>query len=542
MPIALEHGGGTAVDEAVEQVRADYDAAPYESHAYPESAPDRLAAIAHLLGLDTHEVSTARVVEIGCAAGGNLIPFAAEHPQARALGIDLSPVQIEQGREFVDAMGLDNLELVIGDIASMDLAPLGQFDFVICHGVYSWVPEHVQQAILPAIRSLLAPEGVAYISYNVYPGWKSKEIVRDAMMLFGGELQTPEQKVSHARGLIELLDDVAPDNGVLATALKNYKAFGGKADDYYLLHEELETFNLPCYFLEMLERAEEHQLAYLAEARPQVMFAGNYGDKVSEKLLKESGHSQVLLEQYLDFVVNRAFRQTLLVHGERVSGIRYQLDRSRWGRMHFAARMPPVDGVTRLDDSPQQYGPAGEPPLVAADPVVKAALDEFSARWPWTLSRQDLTDAVQARIGSVGADDTELEKRIDDLLEYLIFRGQALYRLTPVVPESGASPTMPRLFEPARRMAELTRDETNASTFNRWHETVFPDPVDRYLLPLLDGTRDRDALVDALLKVARKGLIFFQHEGKRVTNRAALRASLAEHIDALPQRLAELKL
>jgi len=530
------------VDEAVEQVRADYDAAPYESHAYPESAPGRLAAIAHLLGLDTPEVSRARIVEIGCAAGGNLIPFAVEHPRAHAVGIDLSPVQIEQGRLLVEAMGLDNLDLVTGDIASMDLAPLGQFDFVICHGVYSWVPEHVQKAILPAIRSLLAPKGVAYVSYNVYPGWKSKEIVRDAMTLFGAELKTPQQKVSHARGVVELLDDVAPDGGVLATALSDYKAFGGKADDYYLLHEELETFNLPCYFLELLERAGGHGLAYLAEARPQVMFAGNYGDKVSERLLKESGHSQVLMEQYLDFVVNRTFRQTLLVHGKRVKHIRYQLDRKRWGRLYFAAQMQPAGGPSRLDDSPQEYGAPGDLTLVTDDPVVKAGLDAFTARWPWTLTRQELTDTVAARIASAGADDTELEKRIDDLLEYLIFRGQVHYRLAAVAPEPAACSAMLRLPEPIRRMAELTRGAAEAATFNRWHETVFPTPVDRYLLPLLDGTRGRDALVDALLDVAREGLIWFQRNGKRVADEAELREALAEHVDAMPQRLAELKL
>jgi methyltransferase-like protein/2-polyprenyl-3-methyl-5-hydroxy-6-metoxy-1,4-benzoquinol methylase len=530
------------VDEAVERVRADYDAAPYESHAYPESAPGRLAAIAHLLGLDTPEVSRARVVEIGCAAGGNLIPFAAEYREAHAVGIDLSRVQIERGRLLVDGMGLDNLELMVGDIASMDLAPLGKFDFVICHGVYSWVPEHVQNAILPAVRALLAPDGVAYVSYNVYPGWKNKEIVRDAMMLFGAEQTTPDQKVSAARSVIEFLGDVAPKGGVLATALGDYRAFGGKADDYYLLHEELEAYNLPCYFLEFLERAGGHGLAYLAEARPQVMFAGNYGAEVSEKLLKKYGHSQVLMEQHLDFVVNRTFRQTLLVHGERVPRIRYQLDRNRWESVHFAAELPVADGATRLDQTPQEYGAPGEPTLVTDDPIVKAALDALKSRWPWTLTRQELTDTVRARIRCAGVDGTELEKRIDDLLEYLIFRGQALYRLGPVAPQPGCSPGMPRLFEPTRRMAELTRGAAEATTFNRWHETVFLGPVDRYLLPLLDGSRDRDALVDALLAVAREGLIFFQHDGERVADEATLREALAEHVDALPQRLAELKL
>ena len=111
------------------------------------------------------------------------------------MGIDLSDVQIGHGRVRVQAMGLDNVELLVGDIARMDLAPLGQFDFIIAHGVYSWVPDNVQDALLAAIRRLLAPTGVAYLSYNVYPGWKVKEVMRDAMMLASGASTTPDEKV-----------------------------------------------------------------------------------------------------------------------------------------------------------------------------------------------------------------------------------------------------------------------------------------------------------------------------------------------------------
>jgi SAM-dependent methyltransferase len=249
------------VDEAVDRLGADYDAAPYDSHAFPQSAPGQLAAIAYLFGLDTPEVSTARVLEIGCASGGNLIPFAATHPGARAVGIDLSPVQIGEGRRRAQALGLGNLELVQGDIARMDLAALGQFDFVISHGVYSWVPENVQEAILAAFHTLMVPEGVGYLSYNVYPGWKAKEIVRDAMLLRGGGRGTPVERVGYARGMIDFLQEVAPADSVLARALADYKAIAAKSKDYYLLHEELETFNAPCYLLELLERAGEHDLA-----------------------------------------------------------------------------------------------------------------------------------------------------------------------------------------------------------------------------------------------------------------------------------------
>ncbi len=530
------------MDEAVDQVRADYDAAPYQSHAYPQSAPGQLAAIAYLFGLDTPEVSGARVLEIGCAAGGNLIPFAAWHPQASAVGIDLSQVQIDQGRLRVRELGLSNLELLQGDIAHMDLTALGQFDFLICHGVYSWVPEKVQDAILSAFRTLLAPEGVAYISYNVYPGWKAKEVVRDAMLLFGGGSGTPDEKVRYARGAIDFLGEVAPADSALARALADYKAVAGDARDFYLLHEELETFNAPCYFLDMLERVRAHDLIYLAEARPQVMFVGNYGAKIAESLLKECGDSQVLLEQCLDFVVNRTFRQSLLVHAERAPQIRYQLDRSRYGRLHFAAWVPPADGETRLDGSRQEYGePGGAPTLFTHDPGVKAALDALNARWPWTLSWQELLDAVQARLGAAGIEAADnLTARIDDLLEVLILQGHVRYRLDPVLPEPALTP--PRLDEPARRMAELTRGDAEASTFNLWHETLRLSPLDRHLLPLLDGTRDRDALLEALLAIARKDLIQLWRDGKRVSGEAELRGALAEHIDAMPQRLTAMKL
>jgi SAM-dependent methyltransferase len=132
-------------DDAIDQLRADYDMTPYTSNSFPQSAPGQLAAIAHLFGLETPEVSSARVLEIGCAAGGNLIPFAAAHPQAHTVGIDLSQVQVDQGRTRAQALGLNNLELLAGDIARMNLAALGQFEFIVAHGVYSWVPAAVQE-------------------------------------------------------------------------------------------------------------------------------------------------------------------------------------------------------------------------------------------------------------------------------------------------------------------------------------------------------------------------------------------------------------
>jgi methyltransferase-like protein len=89
---------------------------------------------------------------------------------------------------------------------------------------------------------------------------------------------------------------------------------------------------------------------------------------------------------------------------------------------------------------------------------------------------------------------------------------------------------------------ELARGDADAYTFNLWHETLLLSPVDSYLLPLLDGTRDRDALLEALLAFARDDLVRFERGGKRLSGEGELRDAVAEHIDSMPQRLAEMKL
>jgi SAM-dependent methyltransferase len=502
---------------AIDEVRTGYDEAPYESYAHPPSAPGQLAAVAWLLGLEPPEVNSARVLEIGCAAAGNLVPFAAMHPRSRVLGIDLSQVHIAEGSRRVRALGLDNVELLRGDIAHLDLTALGQFDFIVCHGVYSWVPDEVQDAILAACGQLLTPSGVAYIGYNTYPGWKAREIVRDAMLLSVGDRTTIDEKVRRARSVVDFLEKVAQPDSVLARALRDYRLMNGAAGDYYLLHEELELFNTPCYFRDFVARARTHGLYYLTEAQPEYTFAINYGPIVADHLV-EYADDQILLEQHLDFVINRHFRQSLLVRSSCASQINRVFDRSRCHRMHFAATSPSSQGL--------------------GDPVAKAAIDALADRWPWTLSWHGLVDAVRVRIGI--PETSDVEDRIDALLECLIIQGHARYRLDPVSPEPVCIPV--QLTEPARRMAELTRDDADSFVFNQWHELLPLSPVDRHLLPLLDGSCDRETLIDALIDVVGQGLIRIDRDDGKVLSQADIRDVLAQQVDALPQRLVEMKL
>ncbi len=529
------------MNDAVDRLRADYDATPYISNSFPQSAPGQLAAIAHLFGLDVPDVSSSRVLEIGCAGGGNLIPFAAAHPGARAVGIDLSQVQIEQGRARVGALGLDNLELIAGDIARMDLTGLGQFDFIIAHGVYSWVPDEVQNALLAAVRGALAPDGVCYVSYNTYPGWKSKEVLRDAMLLASGSSETPVDKVRAARGMVDFLEEVVPIDGVMSRVLEVSRDHALGFEDSYVLHDELAAFNSPCYFYELVGRAGAHGLAYLAEAHVETMIPANFGPKVDEYLRANCSGVQVLVEQYLDFVLNRMFRESLLVHAERAPHIEYDPRRSRLERFHLAAWVPPVNGPTRLDNSRQEYLESDGATLFTNDPGLKAALDTLSARWPWTVSRHELIAEVQARLETGGVTaSANLADHVDNLMLVLILQGAARFRLDPVLPEPAPEPL--RLAEASRRMVEVTRGQGDASTFNPWHETLILSALDSRLFPLLDGTRDAESLVEALLASAREHPIQIERNAHQIVDEAEVRAAIAEYVDALPQHLVELQL
>lgn len=152
----------------------------YPSQPFAASHPDRLATIATLYGMKPAPVDRCRVLELGCADGGNIIPMAEVLPASELVGIDVSETEISTGGETIRALALDNIRLEMADILDID-ASLGRFDYVICHGVFSWVPDEVQDKIFAVCRQNLADNGVAYVNYNTYPGWHVQGMIRDML-------------------------------------------------------------------------------------------------------------------------------------------------------------------------------------------------------------------------------------------------------------------------------------------------------------------------------------------------------------------------
>ena len=167
--------------------------------------------MAILAGLHPAPVENCRVLELGAASGGNLIPMAYALPKSQFWGIDISRVHIDQGLLKIKDLGLANLRLEQMDILDFP-ADAGTFDYIIAHGIFSWVPPQVREKLLEIYRAHLAPEGVGFISYNTYPGWHRINIARDIMRYSTRGIEDPKERVEQAREALHFYAHALPDD------------------------------------------------------------------------------------------------------------------------------------------------------------------------------------------------------------------------------------------------------------------------------------------------------------------------------------------
>ena len=289
-----------------------YDITQYESHPYAQTHPELMYTMGKLFGLNPTHFKKCRVLELGCAAGGNILPLAYNFRESEFVGVDLSAKQIEQGLEQIRDLGLTNIKLLHKSIMDVD-STYGKFDYIISHGVFSWVPKEVQDKMFAICKENLTPNGIAYISYNTLPGWNMVKSIRELMLYHCQGFESHQQKVEQARLILKfMVDSLEGQNTPYVNFLISEVELLSKQGDHYLLHEHLEQDNNPMYFHEFVEQAAQHDLCYLSDTHLSGMFAHNLSEKVSSQVTKIP--DIVRLNQYMDFIRNQRFRCTLLCH------------------------------------------------------------------------------------------------------------------------------------------------------------------------------------------------------------------------------------
>jgi methyltransferase-like protein/2-polyprenyl-3-methyl-5-hydroxy-6-metoxy-1,4-benzoquinol methylase len=472
-----------------------YDRVPYLTHCFPQTHPDRLALHARFYGMKPAPLHHCHVLEVGCGTGENLIPMAHQFPESFFWGIDAAKLPIEQGRRMSEELGLPNLRL--DSVNLLDFSTEEEkFDFIIVHGVFSWVSEANRSGILSICRDYLSPQGVAFISYNAYPGWYLHMAVRDIMRFHVRALVDPDQRIHQAKSVLQFLLKANPERDYYHAFLKKDMADMITADTYHLYHDELAEENTPFYFLNFMEAASAHNLQYLAEAHFSDMQDFIYPDPVAAMLRQIDTKSRLLKEQYLDYIKCRRFRHTLLCHAGTV--LKPKPDAELVEELWVSARLESRPADFSLKDPEVVYfdGPDGS--IMATDTSIgKAAFLELCSVHPAALQFEDLYSRARGRViaenPALTDVDKEDRKNLRDLLLGGYHAGALEFYLDPLPIISKVS-ECPQVSGLARYQARHRNWVTSAR-----HKTVkLEDELWQGLIPLLDGTKDRRDLAELL--------------------------------------------
>ena len=471
MQLAGERADSRTSNEAL---AGKYDAIAYAAQSNPLTHPDCMAVVAALFGFEAAPAVGCRVLEVGCNNGANLFPLAATLPDAHFVGCDLSPSAIAAARSTATELALANVTLFEGDLSALPEA-LGEFDYMIAHGVYSWVAAPVRDALFALARQRLKRNGVLFVSYNVYPGGYVRRAAWEAVHYRVDRIADPRSRLGAARAFAAALAEPGITQHATDALLRGEFQRLAQASDSTLFHDDLAEPNEPVYFREFVAHAARHGLEFLAEAD-----LGLNAVTVSPAMQTlMAGQDRLEREQLVDFAHLRRFRQTLLCRSGSVlepALSPQRLEPMRLGASALLTRAA-AEGKTLVDAQP--------PGTPAADEAkaLKASLEWLIAIAPETVP----VSALRTRLGWPPAGGAV--RPLEAILLEACIRGLLVPSLHP------------------RAAVALAGDRPTASAYVRWqarhgvavtnlrHETIALREVSAVrLLALLDGTRTRAEL------------------------------------------------
>ena len=473
-----------------------YDLVPYPSYTHVQTHPGQLATVATMFGMTPTPVERCRVLEVGCGDGSNLIPMACALPDSDFTGIDLAAQPIAQAQEMAAGLGLKNLRIVRDNITAIG-PDWGRFDYIIAHGFYSWVPAEAREHLLAICRQNLAPQGVAFVSYNAYPGQHAARMLREMMLFHVRGFASPTERIHQAQALLRFLAEAHTGADEYSQLLRAEIEHQREREDNHLYHDDLAEINEPFYFTQFMDHAQRHGLQYLGEAGFFEALDWGFPPAVRQTLA-QLGPNRILREQYSDFLKCRRFRQTLLCHQD--VSLQLELRPEQVPAFLVSSSTRPATG--QADLAPRVPVRFQTPKGLKAETdfaLGKAALLLLGEIWPRPLPFDELLAQAHARLRDAGLpQDATPETRAVFCQFLLQTYGTGVLAFHCHAPACAArAGARPDAFPPARWRVQHGHDSAPTA----FHHTVqLEDEIGRQLLLLLDGTRDRAALVDELVR------------------------------------------
>lgn len=522
----------TAVAAAAVKEQFTYDEVPYASFPYAHTHPDQMAVLASLFRMEHPRPETARVLELGCAGGGNIIPLALRYPQAKFTGIDLSPKQIATANEMKKALGLENISFEAQDIMAFDLKKhKGAFDYIICHGVYSWVPEQVSNRILELCRECLSDNGFAFISYNTLPGWNAVRSIAEMMRFHSNRFKNPKEKILEARKLLNFLSETAPEGSSLKTIIEEEKEHLAGANDSYLFHDHLENTNRQFYLHEFAADLKKHGLDYVGDSSIASMFVENLNPKAMAtlKVLNDA----VLQEQYMDFVLNRRFRCSIVCKQGRTINRSMQADQIL--KFSLTAKMKPEVENPDFTKPVRFLNRSGKGSFTSNNPLPGALFHEIVKSGTRRLPAEE---AISRAARVTGAPAEKLRAALVENGLQLVLRGFLMLHYSSLDYAEKIS-TRPVAYKLARLQASKPRC---THVTNMLCQSVPIKGIAEKVIPLLDGTRTMDDIRELLVQEALGGKIAVREGNTVLKDKPQISAKLEEAVSGIMNQLLQMAL
>jgi methyltransferase-like protein/2-polyprenyl-3-methyl-5-hydroxy-6-metoxy-1,4-benzoquinol methylase len=471
-------------------VPSNYDVVAYPGHPFIQTHPDRLAAIARLLGLQPPDLAHCRVLELACGDGGNLIPMALTMPGARFVGIDYSRGAISRGQQTIRALGLKNITLRQSDLLKLNRFA-GKFDYIVTHGLYSWAPPQVGDAVLRITSENLSPHGIAYVSYNALPGGRIRQMLREMMLFHASAFDDPMERARQARALLVLIAQGTTRQDSFHAVVEQELARMSDRDLWLLFHDELGETYEPVYLHQFLAHAHKYGLEYLADANFYNLQPSALTPDAQQALIAIAPGDRVLRQQYIDFIECRRFHHTLLCRPGQ--SIVFPPPPERIEQFFVSTAAAPVSESPDLTEGIEEEfkGPLGSA-MKTANSLAKALLATLASQSPQALSFDDLLARANAGKLRNQAREILLAASVAGLTELHT-------RELPLVNRVSAHP----VGSPLARYQAARGEPLTTLT----HATVEAEGrLELKLLPLLDGTRDHRQLLSELRSLTRKRL------------------------------------